>query len=175
MLWLTHAHTPNTHTFTQEHVHTNTHTQGEGGALSGLEVSGQDQGDDPKVLAGTPLPSPMGQPGLGISIPPPAEVALVQASTCLTPLDPELPRSSWASDLPLSPRLRSRTEGPRSHPNLIHGGVILTDSGVGDVVSGDCLHVFSGCAQVVAASGEPPRPTVYLRGHGEAAGWELSS
>ena len=51
-------------------------------------------------------------------------------------------------------------------------GVILTDAGVGDVVSSDRLHVFSGGAQARASAWETPGPTVYFRGHG-VSGWEL--
>lgn len=61
-----------------------------------------------------------------------------------------------------------RTNSPaHAHPL----GVILTDTGVSNVVSGDRLHVLASCAQVANTAGEPPRPAVYLHGHGEVCGW----
>lgn len=53
---------------------------------------------------------------------------------------------------------------------------ILTDTGVGDVVSGHSLCMLSSCDWVTAIAGEFPRPDVYFRGHGLwRAGSECSS
>ena len=78
------------------------------------------------------------------------------------------PRSGSSSD-PEAEEQGLRTQ-QSTRPHLL--GVILTDAGVGDVVSGDRLHVFSGGTQARASAGETPGPTVYFRGHGEVAGWE---
>lgn len=105
--------------------------------------------------------APLGYPGLGTSISPPRPPIFA------TPQD-RRPRSGSSSDP------EAKEQGLRTQQSTRpHGlGVILTDAGVGDVVSGDRLHVFSGSAQARTSTRETPGPTVYFRGHGEVAGWE---
>ena len=147
--------------------HTHTLRGRELGTVSAPGVSTQEQSDDREVLAATRLSCPVGWTGLGTPISLPAEVAPAQAVNGIILLDQKPRRSPQLSGPPLSLRLKCRACGPNSPPKPHPLGVILTDTGVGDVVAGDGLHVLASCAQVAITAREPPRPTLYLRGHGE--------
>lgn len=103
----------------------------------------------------------------GTFILPPTKVILVQAAP--------LPDSTGPRALLVNPGvhplfLRQETGVPASHssspPQPHHQVLILTDTGVGNVVSGNCLHMLLGYAWVTATAREPPRRAVYLHGHG---------
>lgn len=121
--------------------------------------------DHRKVPAATLPPLLWGTLGWGPPSPRPAPPSLPPRRT------EGLPRSGSSSDP------EAKEQGLRTQQSTRpHGlGVILTDAGVGDVVSGDRLHVFSGSAQARTSARETPGPTVYFRGHGEVAGWERSA
>ena len=150
-MWCTHAHHLNTHIHAEVYTHTHTHTLGSCLWTWGLRAG------SPATRFLELLPCPFLWGTLGWGSP------SLHLHPSEGPKAPYVSLNLGSSSFPEVKRL-----GPQAtRPDPL--GTILTDTGVGDVVSGDRLHVLSGSARVGATAGEPPGPTVYLHGHGEVA------